>query len=217
MNSITHAKFTHNHHPHSVTSQLPFFLMMGYEPHALPSIIQNSAIPAIKTRLKNLTATQNEALAAHELARQAMAAHTWQRFIPFKKGEKVWLEAWNLKRSVTNPKFSPKKKRTLYHYQGLISHHLPTLPPKDLENSPNLPRHPLISLSRKRCTWSELPHSSTWPYHRRRRIWNRSDLTPQRLPVPTVLPDPMERIFSQRRLLGPRTGSPKCKVCFEWL
>ena len=55
--SISHAKFTHNHCPHSVTSQLPFFLMMGYEPHTLPSIIQNSAIPTVETRLKNLTAT----------------------------------------------------------------------------------------------------------------------------------------------------------------
>ena len=92
-NLITHAKFTHNHCPHSVTSQLPFFLMMGYEPHALPSIIQNSAISAVEIRLKNLTVARNKALAAHKLARQVMAAHTRQRFIPFKKGEKVWLEA----------------------------------------------------------------------------------------------------------------------------
>ena len=28
--SISHAEFAHNHHPHSVTSQFPFFLMMGY-------------------------------------------------------------------------------------------------------------------------------------------------------------------------------------------
>ena len=41
----------------------------------------------------------------------------------------------------------PKKRRTLHHYQGLISHHLQTLPPKDLENSPSLPCHSLISLS----------------------------------------------------------------------
>ena len=66
--SITHAEFTHNHCPHSITSQSLFFLMMGYEPHALPSIIQNSAISAVKTRLKNMTAAQNEALAAHKLA-----------------------------------------------------------------------------------------------------------------------------------------------------
>ena len=107
---ITHVEFTHNHRPHSITSQSPFFLMMGYELHALPSIIQDSTIPAVKTRLKNLTAAQNEALAAHELVQQVMATHTQQKFIPFKKGEKVWLEARNLKHSVTNPKFAPKRK-----------------------------------------------------------------------------------------------------------
>ena len=83
---------------------------MGYELHALPSIIQNSAIPAVETRLKNLTAARNEALAAHELPRQVMAAHTQQKFVPFIKGEKVWLEARNLKRSVTDPKFIPKRE-----------------------------------------------------------------------------------------------------------
>ena len=108
--SITLAEFTHNHHLHSVTSQSPFFLMMGYEPHALPSIIQNSAIPAVETRLKNLTAARNEALAAHELAQQVMAARTRQKFVPFTKGEKVWLEARNLKRSITNLKFAPKRE-----------------------------------------------------------------------------------------------------------
>ena len=66
--SISHTEFTHNHCPHSVTSQSPFFLMMRYEPHALPSIIQNSAIPTVETRLKNLIIAQNEALAAHKLA-----------------------------------------------------------------------------------------------------------------------------------------------------
>ena len=39
-----------------------------------------------------------------------MTAHTRQRFVPFKKGEKVWLEAQNLKHSVTNPKFTPKRE-----------------------------------------------------------------------------------------------------------
>ena len=83
---------------------------MGYEPHALTSILCNSMVPAIKTRLKNLTAAWDEALAAHELVRQVMAAHTQQKFISFKKGDKVWLEARNLKCSVTNPKFVPKQE-----------------------------------------------------------------------------------------------------------
>ena len=63
--------------------------MMGYEPHALPPILQNSAIPTVETRLKNLTATRDEVLAAHKLAWQVMAARTRQKFTPFKKEDKV--------------------------------------------------------------------------------------------------------------------------------
>ena len=83
---------------------------MGYEPHTLPSVIQSSAILTVETRFKNLTAAQNETLAAHKLAQQVMAAHTWQKFIPFKKGDKVWLEARNLTCSITNLKFTPKRE-----------------------------------------------------------------------------------------------------------
>ena len=34
MESISLAELIHNHHLHSITSQFPFFLMIGYEPHA---------------------------------------------------------------------------------------------------------------------------------------------------------------------------------------
>ena len=47
-NSITHAEFTHNHHPHSVTGKSPFFLMMGYEPIALPTILPSTSVPAVE-------------------------------------------------------------------------------------------------------------------------------------------------------------------------
>ena len=82
--------------------------MMGYKPHALPSILNNSTIPAIKTRLKNLTTAQDEALATHKLAWQVMAACTQQKFTPFKKGDNVWPEAQNLKHFITNLKFASK-------------------------------------------------------------------------------------------------------------
>ena len=39
-----------------------------------------------------------------------MAARTRQKFMPFKKGDKIWLEAWNLKHSVANQKFTPKQE-----------------------------------------------------------------------------------------------------------
>jgi len=37
-----------------------------------------------------------------------MASRTRRGFTPFSKGDKVWLEARNLKRSIANPKFAPK-------------------------------------------------------------------------------------------------------------
>ena len=74
--SISHAEFTHNHRPHSVTNQSPFYLMMGYEPHALPSVIADTSIPAVESHLKTLSAARNEALAIHELARQVMSSHS---------------------------------------------------------------------------------------------------------------------------------------------
>ena len=108
--SITHAEFAHNHRPHSITGKSPFFLMMGYEPIALPTILPSTSVPAVELRLKELTAAHNEALAAHELARQVMARCTRKPFSPFRKGDKVWLEARNLKRQLSNPKFAPKRE-----------------------------------------------------------------------------------------------------------
>ena len=54
---ISHAKFTHNHHSYSVTNQSLFYLMIGYKPHALPSLMFNSFIPAVETCLKSLITT----------------------------------------------------------------------------------------------------------------------------------------------------------------
>ena len=100
----------HNHHPHSVTNQSPFYLMMGYKPCALPTVLPKTSIPAIETHLKFLNAARDEALAAHELAHQVMSSKNHQGFKSFKKGDKVWLEAKNLKCSIVNPKFTPKRK-----------------------------------------------------------------------------------------------------------
>ena len=108
--SITHAEFAHNRHPHSVMGKSLFFLMMGYEPIALPAVLPSSSVPAVELRLKDLTAARDEALAAHKLARQVMACQTRKPFSPFAKGDRVWLEARNLKRQVTNLKFAPKRE-----------------------------------------------------------------------------------------------------------
>ena len=108
---ISHAEFAHNHHPHSVTNQSPFYLMIGYKRCALPSLISDSSIPAVKSCLKSLIAAQDEALATHKLACRVMSSHNNQGFTPFAKGDKVWLEARNLKHSIANPKFASKHER----------------------------------------------------------------------------------------------------------
>ena len=108
--SISHAKFAHNHRPHSVTNQSPFYLMMGYEPCALPSVIADTSISTVESRLKTLSAARNEALAAHELAQQVMSSRSQRGFKPFAKGDKVLLEARNLKCLIINPKFAPKQE-----------------------------------------------------------------------------------------------------------
>ena len=69
---IPHAEFTYNHCPHSVTNQSPFYLMMGYEPRALPTVISKTSIPTVEDHLKALNAACDEALASHKLARQVM-------------------------------------------------------------------------------------------------------------------------------------------------
>ena len=91
------AEFVHNHRPHSTTGKSPFYLMLGYEPQAIPSIIETAHLPALEDHLRNLDTSRKEALAAHKLAQQLMRNRIKSKFTPFVVNEKVWLEARNLK------------------------------------------------------------------------------------------------------------------------
>ncbi len=70
--------------------------MIGYNPHAIPSIFPKTSVPSVEQRLDTLQKVREEAQAAHELARQRMAECITRGFSPFKKGQKVWLEVKNL-------------------------------------------------------------------------------------------------------------------------
>jgi hypothetical protein len=59
--------------------------------------------------MKMLDSARNEALAAHELSRARMRARYPHSFRTFKKGEKVWLEAKNLKLPYLSKKIAPKR------------------------------------------------------------------------------------------------------------
>ena len=69
---IPMAEFVHNIQPHSTTSKSPFYLIMGYEPQALPDITNKTDLPAIEKQLDKLVKARDEASAAHKLTRQTM-------------------------------------------------------------------------------------------------------------------------------------------------
>ena len=55
--------------------------------------------PSIKEQIIGMIKDQEEALAAHELARRQIADKKKNMFTPFRKGKKVWFDTWNLKNS----------------------------------------------------------------------------------------------------------------------
>ena len=103
-------EFAHNSQVHSVTKQSPFQLLYGYKPRAIPLAIEPSDVPSLSQRLASLTAIRKEALAAHDLARMHMQRHIHNKFVPFKEGQQVWLEATNLHFPNRPRKFSPKRE-----------------------------------------------------------------------------------------------------------
>ena len=66
------AKFAFNNAENASTKQSPFFLMMGYEPQKIPDIAPITKIQEVNERVTALQKARDEALAAHELARQRM-------------------------------------------------------------------------------------------------------------------------------------------------
>lgn len=87
------AEFAHNQTKHSARNASPFFLIMGYNPVAIPHVTKHSNIPTVQEQLEALKAARSEALATHKLAQQRMIKRSSRGFTPFKVGEKVWLDS----------------------------------------------------------------------------------------------------------------------------
>ena len=83
--------------------------MFGDSPQAVPHSFKNTRFPAIEAKMKQLQRNREEALAAHELARTRMIEQKKNRFTPFQKGEKVWLDLRNLK-TLYHKKMAPKRE-----------------------------------------------------------------------------------------------------------
>ena len=81
--------------------------MHGEAPLAIPTSFGNTKFPSVAEKIKNLVTSQEEALAAHELAQSQMAEQIKLNFIPFKKGQMVWLDTRHLKTNY-HKKMAPK-------------------------------------------------------------------------------------------------------------
>ena len=83
--------------------------MFGDSPLAIPHSFKNTKFPAVEAKMRQLQKNREEALAAHELACTRMIEQRRSHFIPFQKGEKVWLDSRNLK-MLYHKKMAPKRE-----------------------------------------------------------------------------------------------------------
>ena len=106
--SLSSAEFHHNSAPHSSTKKSPFSILYGYEPHTYPPL-GKTFLPALEDRLSSFDETRKEALAAHESARKLMTQRSSHWFVPWKIGDKVWLEVTHLCLHYPSRKLAPKR------------------------------------------------------------------------------------------------------------
>ena len=95
--TLSTLEFTHNNWRHADWQKTPFELMFGDTSIAIPLSFENTKFPLIEDKMKTLIRNQEEALAAHELARTRMIKRWKWTFTPFKLGDRVWLDTRNLK------------------------------------------------------------------------------------------------------------------------
>lgn len=77
----------HNYQLYSVTNKSSFFLIIGFKPQALPSVLLAIDPPSMESYLQSLTIACNKILATYELIYQTIAAHSHYQFIPFSIGD----------------------------------------------------------------------------------------------------------------------------------
>jgi hypothetical protein len=104
------AEFAHNSRVHDSIKQTPFNVILGSDPIGIPTVIPRFSAPAAEEKTKELIRIRQEALAAHELARQVMAQRRTKEPKKLGSGELVWLEMRNIKGPYETKKLAPKRE-----------------------------------------------------------------------------------------------------------
>ena len=107
---LPNLEFAFNNREHSATKQLPFYLMYGSHPKALPLHFPISKVPTIQEWLAKRVRVHEEASAALNHAVSQMASRLHKKFVPFTKGQQVWLELKNYRDGYPYCKLGPKRQ-----------------------------------------------------------------------------------------------------------
>ena len=103
-------EFAHNQWVHSSTGKSPFELLYRYQPEGVGTVQTRVKHPATEDQLQELQKNQENTIISHERAAAAMAMHKGGKPVTFQKGDKVLLEAMNLKLSYPYQKLAPKQE-----------------------------------------------------------------------------------------------------------
>jgi hypothetical protein len=100
------AQFAHNNWPSETMRKSPFFLLMGYHPHA-DWISSPSPLPQVMLRLEQLKQARDTVQQLMIKAQQSWVKH---RDTPkYNEGDQVWLEGKNLRINLPTAKLVPRR------------------------------------------------------------------------------------------------------------
>ena len=100
------AQFAHNNWPSDTTRKSPFFLLMGYNPHA-DWKSATSPLPQVTLCVDQFKDTQAQ---AQNLMIKAQKSWVKHKDMPkYKEGDLVWLEGKNLRTAQPTPKFAAQR------------------------------------------------------------------------------------------------------------
>ncbi|CCM07132.1 uncharacterized protein FIBRA_09468 [Fibroporia radiculosa] len=124
------AEFAHNNRYHDAIKTSLFQVLMGYQPwHNIPTVGTTDA-PDIASRLTQLAHLCTEIQSSIRLAEETIKKCNKEKFVEYKPGQRVWLEATNLKGLHPKAKLGPKRYGpfTIDQKLSLVVYRLKLLP-----------------------------------------------------------------------------------------
>jgi hypothetical protein len=100
------AQFAHNNWQSDTTRKSPFFLLMGYHPHA-DRVVAPSPLPQVMLHLEQLKQARDTAQQFMIKAQQSWVKHC--DMPKYKEGDQVWLEGKNLCLNQPTAKLVPRR------------------------------------------------------------------------------------------------------------